>query len=166
MTAISTKFLIIYIKNFNISALLDQDPWSINPKLYPATLLQDNKILQTTIINLKLNSFNNCSHMDVTFCRYCYSEFNTFNKFNTKRYFLYCPTSSPPFLPIVNSIPDFNVDTDGCSFFLAGFQDPNISKAILNFSPKIFCKNNHSIYFKHFIIFFIKQKQALPYIIY
>ena len=74
--------------------------------------------------------------MDITFCRYCYNEYNTFK---IKRYFLYCPISSPPFLPIINSIPDIDADADGCSFFLAGSQNPNISKAILNFSPKIFC---------------------------
>ena len=100
--------------------------------------------------------------MDITFCRYCYTEYNTFNKFNIKHYFLYCPISSAPFLPIINSTPDINADTDGCFFFLAGFQDPNISKAILNYPQKNFCKNNHSIYFKHFINFLLIKNNLHP----
>ena len=41
------------IQNSNSSSISNY--LTINPKLYPATLLQDNKILQTIIINLKPN---------------------------------------------------------------------------------------------------------------
>ena len=121
-----------------------------NPNFNPTTILPENKTLQTIITNLKINTFNSCTHLENTFCTYC---FKYDNNFNINHYFFICPNTSPLFLPLINAFPDIDTNDNGCSFLLTNFQEPNITNAIIKLPPKTLCLNNHSVYFKHSILF-------------